>query len=78
MLLGCGNQSVAHPRANAANNSTSRDARDFSRGPWGGATGPDDGIAAEYFQNIGATIMGRHMFGGGDGPWGEKPWNGWW
>jgi dihydrofolate reductase len=44
----------------------------------GGAAGPDDEIAKEYFQNVGATIMGRHMFGGGDGPWGEKPWNGWW
>ena len=22
--------------------------------------------------------MGRHMFGGGDGPWGDNPWNGWW
>ena len=22
--------------------------------------------------------MGRHMFGGGEGPWGDKPWNGWW
>ena len=44
----------------------------------GGATGPDDDIAAEYFQNIGATIMGRHMFGGGDGPWRNNPWNGWW
>src|SRR4030095_2990894 len=44
----------------------------------GGATGPGDDVAAEYFQNVGATIMGRRMFGGGDGPWGEKPWNGWW
>jgi dihydrofolate reductase len=44
----------------------------------GGATGTDDEIAKEYFQNVGATIMGRHMFGGGDGPWGDKPWNGWW
>jgi dihydrofolate reductase len=44
----------------------------------GGATGHDDDIAKEYFDNIGATIMGRHMFGGGDGPWGDKPWNGWW
>jgi dihydrofolate reductase len=26
----------------------------------------------------GATIMGRGMFGGGPGPWGEEPWNGWW
>ena len=29
--------------------------------------------------NIGATIMGRNMFGGGPGPWSETdPWNGWW
>lgn len=44
----------------------------------GGATGPDNDVAAEYFENIGATIIGRHMFGGDEGPWGEKPWNGWW
>jgi dihydrofolate reductase len=28
--------------------------------------------------NVGATIMGRKMFGGGPGPWGEQPWEGWW
>jgi dihydrofolate reductase len=28
--------------------------------------------------DIGATVMGRNMFGGGTGPWGEHPWNGWW
>ena len=28
--------------------------------------------------NIGATVMGRNMFGGGTGPWGEDPWKGWW
>ena len=28
--------------------------------------------------DIGATIMGRNMFGGGPGPWGDDPWNGWW
>ncbi len=22
--------------------------------------------------------MGRNMFGGGPGPWGEDPWKGWW
>ncbi|MGD9694722.1 MAG: dihydrofolate reductase family protein [Thermoleophilia bacterium] len=33
----------------------------------------EDGIA-----NVGATIMGRNMFGGGPGPWGAPPWNGWW
>lgn len=27
---------------------------------------------------VGAIIMGRNMFGGGPGPWGDDPWNGWW
>jgi dihydrofolate reductase len=36
-----------------------------------------DTIVAESLQNIGATIMGRRMFGGGDGPWGNDPWRGW-
>jgi len=44
----------------------------------GGDTGPDDEIAAELVANIGGTIMGRRMFGGGDGPWGANPWKGWW
>ncbi len=47
-------------------------------GKEGGTTGTDDEIAAESFQNIGATIMGRNMFGGGTGPWPEPAWNGWW
>ena len=29
-------------------------------------------------ENVGAFIMGRNMFGGGPGPWGEPPWQGWW
>jgi dihydrofolate reductase len=33
----------------------------------------------EEIANIGATIMGRNMFGGGPGPWNETdPWTGWW
>ena len=29
--------------------------------------------------NVGATIMGRNMFGGHPGPWdASQPWNGWW
>jgi len=33
----------------------------------------------EQFAGIGATVMGRNMFGGGPGPWNEDaPWNGWW
>jgi dihydrofolate reductase len=28
--------------------------------------------------NLGAEIMGRGKFGGGPGPWGDDPWQGWW
>jgi dihydrofolate reductase len=44
----------------------------------GGATGVDSDISAESLATAGAVIMGRNMFGGGDGPWGEEPWQGWW
>jgi dihydrofolate reductase len=43
----------------------------------GGETGPNDDIAAEHFENVGASIMGRNMFGGGTGPWATNPpWKG--
>jgi dihydrofolate reductase len=35
-------------------------------------------VLREAADNVGATIMGRNMFGGGPGPWGKEPWNGWW
>ena len=44
----------------------------------GGETGPDDVVFGEAFENIGATIMGRHMFGVWDTPWGDDSWRGWW
>jgi dihydrofolate reductase len=28
--------------------------------------------------DIGAVVMGRNMFGGGHGPWGDDPWRGFW
>ena len=43
-----------------------------------GETGINDDVLREAFENIGATIMGRNIFGGGEGPWGKHPWNGWW
>jgi dihydrofolate reductase len=43
----------------------------------GGERSADDEVAAEGFEGIGAYIMGRKMFGGGDGPWDES-WTGWW
>ena len=36
-------------------------------------------VVRESNANIGATIMGRNMFGGYPGPWDAgNPWNGWW
>ena len=43
-----------------------------------GSTGVDDDIAARGFQNIGAWIMGRNMFGPIRGPWLDDSWKGWW
>jgi dihydrofolate reductase len=47
-------------------------------GTEGGETGPCDDVMRETSSNVGATIMGRNMFGGGPGPWPENAWNGWW
>jgi dihydrofolate reductase len=76
------NQSVAHPLGEGGEQlhewafatRTFRTVHEME----GGTTGPDDEVAAESLQNIGAEIMGRHKFGGGDGPWGDNPWKGWW
>lgn len=38
----------------------------------------DDDLAARGFENIGAWIMGRHMFGPSRGPWPDDGWKGWW
>ena len=36
-------------------------------------------VIEENLSNVGATIMGRNMFGGHPGPWNQSdPWQGWW
>jgi dihydrofolate reductase len=36
-------------------------------------------VVEESLANIGATVMGRNMFGGHPGPWdAQNPWKGWW
>lgn len=54
--------------------------RTFQRmlGNDGGDTGIDDDFAAAGEQDIGATIMGRNMFGPIRGPWDDEEWTGWW
>ncbi len=44
----------------------------------GGEVNASSEIVEESLENVGATVMGRNMFGGGPGPWREDPWNGWW
>jgi dihydrofolate reductase len=45
----------------------------------GGEVNESSRVMEAELANIGATIMGRNMFGGGPGPWSATdPWNGWW
>ena len=44
----------------------------------GGTTGADDEFVSRGFENIGAWIMGRNMFGPVRGPWPDESWHGWW
>jgi len=43
-----------------------------------GATGIDADRARQWDTNIGATIMGRNMFGPIRGEWPDESWRGWW
>jgi dihydrofolate reductase len=48
-------------------------------GQGGGSTGIDNDAAAQSFDNVGAWILGRNMFGPVRGSWAMKdPWKGWW
>ena len=45
----------------------------------GGEVNESTPVVEESLRNVGATIMGRNMFGGHPGPWrADRPWNGWW
>ncbi|HEX5686252.1 MAG TPA: dihydrofolate reductase family protein [Ideonella sp.] len=43
-----------------------------------GTTGEDDAFARRGFENVGAWVMGRNMFGPVRGPWPDGQWKGWW
>jgi dihydrofolate reductase len=56
----------------------------FATDSWRGQHGMDGGertadseVVEEVVAGVGAYIMGRKMFGGGDGPW-DASWQGWW
>ncbi len=52
--------------------------RETHGGAAGGETGINDRVLQEALENIGATIMGRNMFGPVRGPWVGEAWRGWW
>jgi dihydrofolate reductase len=55
------------------------DAWRASHGRDGGERSVSSEVVEEMFDGVGASIMGRKMFGGGPGPWPEDPpWKGWW
>ena len=47
-------------------------------GEEGGTTGIDEGFAAMGFDDVGAWILGRNMFGPVRGEWPDDSWRGWW
>jgi hypothetical protein len=45
----------------------------------GGEVNERTPVVEDSLANIGATVMGRNMFGGHPGAWSAgEPWNGWW
>jgi dihydrofolate reductase len=47
-------------------------------GQSGGKQGVDNDFALQSFENVGAWILGRNMFGPVRGPWEGESWKGWW
>lgn len=47
-------------------------------GQEGGSEGIDNDIMASSFDNLGAWVIGRNMFGPVRGDWGDNSWKGWW
>ena len=49
-----------------------------THGEHGGEVNASTPFAEGILGDVGATIMGRNMFGGGPGPWGDDAWRGYW
>jgi dihydrofolate reductase len=47
-------------------------------GEGGGEVNASSAVVEDRRANIGATIMGRNMFGPVRGPWPDESWRGWW
>jgi dihydrofolate reductase len=76
-------QSVAEPlgRGGEALHAWAFELDSFRRvlGLAGGVHNPSSAVVERSWHNVGATVMGRNMFGGHPGPWAaQRPWPGWW
>jgi dihydrofolate reductase len=75
------NQSLEHPLGEGGMRlhewALATDTWRRQHGQEGGERSVDAEVAEEVQRGVGAYIMGRRMFGGGDGPWDEQ-WTGWW
>jgi dihydrofolate reductase len=50
-----------------------------AQGKEGGEVNESTAVVEEAAENIGASVMGRNMFGPiGGGDWGDEQWTGWW
>ncbi len=77
------NQSLENPMGEGAGSLHQwfRGTRTFQRmigNDGAGTDGPDEDFAARGFENLGAWILGRNMFGPVRGPWPDDAWKGWW
>jgi len=75
------NQSIEHPLGEGGEHlhdwALKTAAWRESHGYEDGEHGPDSDVIAAAVAGIGAYVMGRRMFGGGEGPW-DETWKGWW
>ncbi len=76
------NQNLENPMGEGANNLhkwfISTQTFQQTHGGGTGTTGVDNDFAARGFENLGAWILGRNMFGPIRGPWPDLAWKGWW
>lgn len=76
------NQSIDHPFGTGGMvlNQWAMGTRTFQKmfGNEDGETGTDNDFVARGFENIGAWLLGRNMFGPLRGPWPNEDWKGWW
>jgi dihydrofolate reductase len=49
-----------------------------THGEKGGEVNASTPIVEDFIEGKGAFVMGRNMFGGGPGDWGDESWRGWW